>query len=80
MGSSDARRVDFSQPRGRRIADSIVGLAGQIKLTTSHVERLNREVGDLCEVVLPANHIISAAARAMMRIDDIERRPDEPRP
>jgi hypothetical protein len=59
MGSSDARRVDFSQPRGSRIADAIVGLAEQIKL--SHVERLNREVGDLREVVLPANHIISAA-------------------
>jgi outer membrane murein-binding lipoprotein Lpp len=102
MSSSDARLVDFAQARVNRIADAIDGLAEQIKLTNSHVERLNREVADLraemragfdrvdhdlrdirSEVILQANQIIGAqqqAMRAMMRLDDIEQRPDEPRP
>jgi outer membrane murein-binding lipoprotein Lpp len=120
MSPSDARLVDFAQARVNRIADAIDGLAEQIKLTNSHVERLNREMGELRnevrgevaslrsevaslraemragfdrvdnelrdtrgEVILQANHIINAqqqATRAMMRLDDIEQRPDEPRP
>ena len=47
MSSSDARLVDFAQARVNRIADAIDGLAEQIKLTNSHVERLNREMGEL---------------------------------
>ena len=47
MSSSDARLVDFAQARVNRIADAIDGLAEQIKLTNSHVERLNRGVGEL---------------------------------
>jgi hypothetical protein len=100
MGSSDARLVDFAQARVNRIAEAIGGLAEQIKLTNSHVERLNREVGELRGemqngfsridgelrdirggVILQANQIINAqqqAARAMLRLEDIERRPDEP--
>jgi hypothetical protein len=52
MSSSDARMVNFAQARVNRIAGAIDGLAEQIRLTNSHVERL----------------------------DDIEHRPDEPRP
>jgi outer membrane murein-binding lipoprotein Lpp len=109
MSSSDARRVDFAQAPVDRIADAIDALAKQIKLTNSHVERLNREVGELrhefvtlraemqtrfdrvdrdvhdlrSEVILQANQIINAqqqAVRAMMRLDDIERLPEEPKP
>jgi len=102
MSSSDTRLVDFAQARVNRIADAIDGLAEQIKLTNSHVERLNREVGELRtevragfdrvdhelrdirgEVILQANQIINAqqqAMSAMMRLDDIEQRPDEPKP
>jgi hypothetical protein len=85
MGLSDARLVDFAQARVNRIAEAIGGLAEQIKLTNSHVERLNRELGELRdirnEVIPQANQIINAqqqAMRAMLPLDDIERRPDEP--
>ena len=47
MSSADARLVDFAQGRVNRIADAIDGLAESIKLTNNHVERLNREVGEL---------------------------------
>jgi hypothetical protein len=83
MSSSDAQPVDFAQARVNRIADAIDGLAEQIKLTNGHVERVNRGVGVFRgEVILQANHIINAqqqATRAMMRLDDIEPRPDEPK-
>jgi hypothetical protein len=112
MSSSDARLIDFAQARVNRIADAIDALTEQLKLTNHHVERLNREMGDLrrelheevgslraemragfdrvdqelrdirSEVILQANHILNAqqqAVRAMMRLDDIEQRPDEPK-
>lgn len=47
-------------------------------------DRVDHEVRDVrSEVILQANQIINAqqqAMRAMMRLDDIEQRPDEPKP
>jgi predicted nucleic acid-binding Zn-ribbon protein len=102
VSPSDPRLIDFAQARVNRIADAIDGLAEQIKLTNSHVEHLNREMGELRaefgelrnevrteiaslrtemrtgfdrvdhelrdvrgEVILQANHIISAQQQAM---------------
>jgi hypothetical protein len=46
-------------------------------------DRLDHELRDTRgEVILQANQIINAqqtATRAMMRLDDIEQRPDEPK-
>ena len=52
MSSADARLVDFAQGRVNRIADAIDGLAESIKLTNNHVERLNREVGEVASLRL----------------------------
>jgi hypothetical protein len=47
MSTPDARLVDFASARVNRIADAIGGRADLIKLTNHHLERLNREVGEL---------------------------------
>jgi hypothetical protein len=116
MCTSDAGSADFAQARVNRIANAISGLAEQMKMTNTHIERMNREVGELragfrgeiaalhgevnslrsdtragfdheirdtrSEVILQANQIINAhqqATCAMIRLDDLEQRPDEPK-
>ncbi len=51
MGPSDARLIDFAQARVNRIADAIDALTERLKLTNTHVGRLNREVGELRDEV-----------------------------
>ena len=52
--------------------------------TRAGFDRVDQELRDIRgEVILQANQIINAqqqAMRAMMRLDDIEQRPDEPKP
>ena len=66
MGPSDTWPADFAQAPVNRITDAIDGLAEQIKLTNSHVERLNREVGEL------RTEMRSGFAAVDTRFDQIE--------
>jgi outer membrane murein-binding lipoprotein Lpp len=64
------------------------GLRGEIGSLRSDMntrfDRVDHQMRDIHgEVILQANQIIGAqqqATRAMMRLDDIEQRPDEPKP
>jgi archaellum component FlaC len=51
---------------------------------SARFDRVDHEIRDTRgEVILQANQIINAqqqATRAMMRLDDLEQRPDEPKP